>query len=392
MSKEEVIRKFPGKRISPFDGMAITAEVWAEAHEYHHSSQQVHALFSHGPGILIGLDVMASDPPDSSVYILPGIAMDALGQTIVLHEPVAYDLGHSYGFLHLLLAYDESRPQAGNKEPAGSMYICTQFSIEARAALPDTPYVELGRIWRQDRDTPIRDASNPELPVLNEIDLRFRQIVSAKLPQALSIGVSYVGGGANTRHAQGVGHLARFLRQSGLCHTWIDEGVAIDDNLNRYVLLYLVGQDRFQLGQDELKALYAYLQQGGTVFFESCRSNTIEGEPAADTSFADVLASFGLKTEVLPVDHRMLIEPFLFAAPPPGFETGGGGEIRVGEGVIWSTLDYGCLWRGVRRGQIAPRDETRATREEIRAAQEWGSNVIAYALARRRQSADGDGA
>lgn len=385
MSKEQVVRKFPGKRISPFDGMAVTAQVWAEAHEYHRSSQQVHALFSHGPGILIGLEVMASDPPDSAVYILPGLAMDALGQTIVLHEPVAYDLGHAYGFLHLILAYDESRPQADSKGPAGLRYVLSQFSIEARPALPDTPHVELARIWRQDRDAPIRDAANPELPAVNEIDLRFRQTVGTRLPQSVIIAVGYVGGGASSGHGQGARHLARHLRQSGLYQAWVDEGVAIDDDLGRYTLLYLVGQDRFQLSQDELKALYAYLQGGGTVLLESCRSGVTDSEPAADAAFADALASFGIKTGVLPVDHRMLVEPFLFAAPPPGFETSVGGQVQVGEGVIWSTLDYGCLWRGVRRGQIA-------SREEIRAAFEWGGNMVAYALARRQVAGAGGSA
>jgi hypothetical protein len=51
----------------------------------------------------------------------------------------------------------------------------------------------------------------------------------------------------------------------------------------------------------------------------------------------------------------------------------------VGEGVILSACDYGCLWQGERRGQAA-------SREEIRAAHEWGSNIIAYAAARRAQT------
>ena len=102
MNIEELLQRYPTKRIKPVDGMAVTSEVWEEAHEYHRQSQGCHALFSHGPGILAGLEVIASDPPDTSVYILPGIAIDPVGQTIVLPQPVAYDIGHEMeGLLYL---------------------------------------------------------------------------------------------------------------------------------------------------------------------------------------------------------------------------------------------------------------------------------------------------
>jgi hypothetical protein len=52
---EDLIQKFPTKRISPFDGMSVTADVWAEEHEYHRQRHQLHARFSHGAGILTGL-------------------------------------------------------------------------------------------------------------------------------------------------------------------------------------------------------------------------------------------------------------------------------------------------------------------------------------------------
>jgi hypothetical protein len=48
----------------------------------------------------------------------------------------------------------------------------------------------------------------------------------------------------------------------------------------------------------------------------------------------------------------------------------------MGQGVILSARDYGCLWQGARRGGPA-------SREEIRAALEWGSNVVAFAVKRR---------
>jgi hypothetical protein len=72
-----------------------------------------------------------------------------------------------------------------------------------------------------------------------------------------------------------------------------------------------------------------------------------------------------------------LTEPFLFGAPPPGYETQGKPEVLAADGVIFSTCEYGRLWQGERRGGVA-------SREEIRSAVEWGNNILTYALERHR--------
>jgi hypothetical protein len=59
MITEELLQMFPTKKIKSFDGMTITADVWEEAHEYHRQEQRLATLFSHGPGILTGLEVIA---------------------------------------------------------------------------------------------------------------------------------------------------------------------------------------------------------------------------------------------------------------------------------------------------------------------------------------------
>ena len=52
--------------------------------------------------------------------------------------------------------------------------------------------------------------------------------------------------------------------------------------------------------------------------------------------------------------------------------------MQAGEGVIFSMCDYGCLWQGARRDNLA-------SREEIRTAYEWGGNIVAYAVDRLRR-------
>ncbi len=89
MFTREVMGLFPRKRIRAVDGMAVTAEVWEEAHEYHRNVGQLHAVLQHGAGIVTGFDVIASEPADNSVYIMPGLAIDAIGNPIFAPEPRA---------------------------------------------------------------------------------------------------------------------------------------------------------------------------------------------------------------------------------------------------------------------------------------------------------------
>ncbi|HSJ58904.1 MAG TPA: DUF4159 domain-containing protein [Anaerolineae bacterium] len=370
----DLLHELPIKRIKPADGMAVTAQVWEEAHEYHRQWQRSHDLYAHGARIVTGLEVIASDPPDSSLYVLPGIALDPLGQTIVVPEPVAYDVGQAQGQLYLLLTYEESPPTAGGEGEDGPLYIYGRFGLQAMPALDGAPSVELARVRRQSRQSVLLNARDAVHPGPNEIDLRFRPEVVRPGQKMISVAVSYVGRSIGEKHSQGVDHLARALRHAGgrVC---VDNLVLLAPGLEAYTLLYLVGNGEFQLSRDEMNALYAYVHGGGTLFFESCRRGVKGGEPPADGCFFDVLASMGMQVEAVPAGHRLLVDPHLFGAPPPGFETEGAPRVQIGDGIIVSQNDYGCLWQGERRGRPA-------TREEIRSAIEWGENIVAYALGR----------
>ncbi|HFD40884.1 MAG TPA: DUF4159 domain-containing protein [Anaerolineae bacterium] len=374
MNQSEIIQEFPTRRIKPFDGLAVTAAVWEEAHEYHRRLRRFHDLFSHRPGIVTGLEVIASDPPDQTVYIRPGIAVDPLGRTIVLTEPVAYDFGQEMeGLLYLLLSYGESQPRAEKgSDQQSPLYIHTEFTIHARPTLPDSPWVELARVRRQTRDAALLDAENPAHPGPNEIDPRFRRQAGADPQEIISLAVCHLGEGER-RHTAGADFVARALGRTGFLRAAVDEDIPLAEGLERYTLLYLVGRGTWQLSRDEMNALYAYLQGGGTVLLESCGPESA----AADAAFADLLAAFGFQLADLPPGHPLLTTPYLFAAPPKGAaEEGEGPAIQIGQGVIWSRRDYGCLWQGA--------VEPAPSREAIRAGLEWGCNVVTYAYERRR--------
>src|SRR5215217_7485196 len=102
MLTRDILSVFPNKRIRAIDGMAVTADVWEEAHDYHRQLNRLHTVLHHGPGIVTGLEVIASEPADNSVYLLPGLAVDSIGQTILVPEPRAYSLGNAEGLLYLI--------------------------------------------------------------------------------------------------------------------------------------------------------------------------------------------------------------------------------------------------------------------------------------------------
>ncbi|NLF00715.1 MAG: DUF4159 domain-containing protein, partial [Anaerolineales bacterium] len=326
--------------------------------------------------------VIASDPPDSAVYIQPGIAVDAQGQTIVVTEPISYDVGRGVeGLLYLLLSYGEGRPRAEAGQAEGPLYVEAGFGVEALPNWPDGPYVELARVRRQNREAVVRNASDHDHPALDEIDLRFRIEAGVQQRTAVSMAVSYAApGDRQEAHWQGAKQLARAYTLTHPARRLnMDDAVPLTSGLAAYTLVYLVGQNAFQLTRPHMEALYSYIQGGGTVLIESCRRDAASGNPAADESFTSLLADLGVKLAELPQGHPLLTEPFLFGAPPPGFETEGAPAVMVADGVILSTCDYGCLWQGDRRNGAA-------TREAIRTAHEWGSNIVAYAIARREQT------
>lgn len=374
MLTREVLSLFPSKRIRAIDGMAVTAEVWEEAHDYHRQLNRLHTVLHHGAGIVSGLEVIASDPADSSVYLLPGLAVDSIGQTIIVPEPRAYDLGNAEGRLYLIVTYNESRPQSNGSrvQEDAPLYIQSQYSLEAVSELPPTPHVELARIWRRDGTAPITVAKVPDHPRANEIDLRFRRAIGHSDKPTVSVGVISLRGTDGARHGEGMANLAKSIRLSGIGDVWVDRGVPLAGDLSNYDLLYVVGRDHVQLNNDEMTALYNYWQAGGVIFYESCRRNQQVGDPPADNTFIGLVHAFGLTLTPMESGHGIYTAKYLFAQPPLGFETQGSPQMRVADGVVMSNADYGCLWRGERRGRPAQRGE-------IRDAQEWGANLIFWA-------------
>ena len=379
MTNSNGLPPLPTRRIKAMDGMAVTADVWEEAHQYHYQHQTLHARYGHGAGVLGGLEVVASDPADTAVYVRPGVAIDAAGQIIVLAEALSYDIsGANEGPLYLLLTYSESlpRPQNGPMTEGAPMFVHTEFGIDAVTSLPKGPYVELARLRRSKRGAVVHNARSAAAPGIDELDLRFRRQAGLSFSAPAGLAVVQLGGRSD-KHARGAAHLAQALRAGGR-PVWVDDNVPLNQGLSAYTLVYLVAYNSFTLSAAEMNALYAYIQGGGTVLAESCRRDG-PAAAAADGALTDLFSSLGLRLEELTAGHDLLTTPALFANAPAGFETDSSAAVRVAPGLIYSTADYGCLWQGERRSGAAGR-------EAIRSAHEFGGNILALAEARRQKA------
>jgi hypothetical protein len=378
--QEELFKTFPSRKIKAVDGMLVTAETWEEAHEYQRHYQRYATLLGQGAGILTGLEVMASDPPDNSVYLLPGIAVDQTGQIIVVPKATSYQLGRTAeGPLYLCLNYEESEAQPDPHQNVdyneGPLFIRVSFSLTTRSVRPDRQGVELARIKRSSRNASIHAAKEAAHPGLDELDLRFRSKIGFQSKQVIKMAVCYLGQPEPDRaHLQGVNMLAQHCGPLANLQVCVDMNVPFGPELQGYDLLYLVGLNGFTLTAELVNGVRNFWQGQGTILIESCRPSA--GPSPADPPLRDLVSRLNLSLAELPFDHSVLLKPFLFGSPPAGFESQESSRLLAAERLLFSTCDYGRLWQRQRR-------HGPASREEIRAALEWGANLLTYALERQ---------
>ncbi len=366
-----LLEKLIEGRIEARDGMHVDAKIWQTAHNYHRYQQQAHALFGHGTGIVAGLEILADEDPRSRmVWIQPGIAVSPTGQTIVLEEKTSYTIkADQKDLVYLFLIGKEGEPNKDYIAQDGSAFKSTLGLDKADVENG----VELARFRLKDSGVEIRDAKNPDQPDYSEIDLRFRQIVGAISRETVSIAIKYIGQTTDASlppYRDKIGQLTRALNHISNHRICIDEIYSLT-SLSPYTLLYLIEQgDKVKLDQNELDALKTHLQKGGTLFVESYQPMTNKR-----SAFADIFEKIEVSIQEISTRHPLLIEPFFFSRPPAGDAQGG---VFVDEGVIFSTCDYGRLWQ-----REMSRNGGVLSRETLRAALEWGANIVTYAAHRQ---------
>ena len=110
------------ERLQIADGLLMTAQRWKSAHDYHRQRQNFHHQSLHQPGVVCGLgvsvipapmDVAAQYRDGRWLQVQPGIAIDLLGNPIIVPQPEPFRIqsqpppGQSL-VLYLVVSYVDS--------------------------------------------------------------------------------------------------------------------------------------------------------------------------------------------------------------------------------------------------------------------------------------------
>jgi hypothetical protein len=394
------IKKFQLKRVNPFQGLVIDADTWQDAHNYHRDQQRLHILAFHDTGIVSGLDVTAGSPPDYSVNINAGMAIDPDGNVIIMPQNQHYRLQtpNEKGTIYLIIQFREI-PGEPFQPPEGGQptRILEAFRIQEREFLPSEPYVELARIDFDPAQSAIRNAGNNLKPSVNEIDLRYRKnarqtapaaaaAAPASLPvpppvtaapvsrETIYIGHVILGEGAGDLHVNGLKNAVREYNRRSSYAVVLEDQVNMNKPLKRYSLLYFTGNGRFELSPEQQSALKNFIQSGGVILGDGCShpSGGTEARGAKEfgLAFNRWAGKLDCKLEIVKRDHPLLAADYVFSEVPAGCEPA---ILLEGGNMICNSSDYGCAWAGGYEEKPLPR-------EAIRSAFEIGSNIISYAL------------
>jgi len=185
----------PFERLQASDGLLIDAERWRRAHDYHRQRQNTHYQSLNQPGIVCGLGIRVIPAPPTVaaqyrdgrwVQIQPGIAIDLVGNLIVVPKTIDYRLatevaGSEPVMVYLVVKYvdpDELRRDGRNE------IVQEEFRVDEKSNPPVATEVEICRILLQSGPTSITQPGDVFFPGYDNIDLRYRTQAQAR-PQAI---------------------------------------------------------------------------------------------------------------------------------------------------------------------------------------------------------------
>lgn len=392
MALHRIVPDHPITGILPFDKLAIDAEIWHEAHQHHHLHRQLHAAMAHRPGIVWGLEVVAT--PAGNIAVAPGIAINDQGQTVVLWEPVALTPPNENGQMYVTLSFlrtldsNSAVPVDGGTE---HYRLVEGHELKLETELPPSAHLELASYFRSGVGSTIRNALNPLDPAEDELNLLHRRLAFPHCYGDITVGELWcVPVDKPAAWKPNRAGLVTLLREGNGRGFHLDFSAPLDLRENATprsgermpALLYMAGNQRFHpLEGLALERLRRFLGGGRLLFGEAENSGS-----AFAKSFHSLAASLGAHLRPVQKGDALLMAHHVFAAPPSGQQENGELFADFKAGVLFSTFNYGAAWQG----DIAPADGGQAVdnataRERIRQAQEFGLNVLALAVDRRRR-------
>lgn len=374
MNMEE-LASFSLQRVTAYDGLAIDAATWTDAHKYHQSVQQLHLRALHGWGIVSGLHVVPVDPPTRGVIVQAGVALDADGNLIRVPQPVRIALPQpASGVACVVLRFSETPIDPGNGTPPSR--VNENFTLLVGEPPLRPTDIEVARIQMTGTAAPVTAAPNEWAPGPYQIDERFRRQLREVGVDTLTIGqLALAEETAPSKYHQGLANLARELRLTAPFLVRHMGEVRIEQAVGQCDLLYFSGAGAPRLSPREGAQLLAFLRGGGILFAEPSTQQEAERQESGRfvASFQRLLADLKHDLEPIGADHPLFSARHIFGAAPEGL--GGSAPVLARDNVFLSANDYGGCWQGGLPGKPLGR-------ETIRAAMEFGVNVAWFAATR----------
>lgn len=369
----------PFERLNATDGLLINAQRWQKVQEYHRQRQNFHYQALHQPGIVCGLGVKLitadSQVPQAykngkGIQVQPGIAIDLHGNPIIVPQKQNLQIDkrpQSEAFTAYIVV--EYRDPLDLDVSSTQETLQEKFRFDVKVRPPNDLEIEICRIiFPAEREIKIGLANNVLRPGYNNLDFRYRQLATLRPQETIKV--------AQLRHSdrsygENFTNLDYLLKAVNGLYPQLqpDPSVGLvaitNPKLPEYDLLYLTGQNYTIDDPKEIAALQQYLAAGGILL--------IDGLPGANNfqaSAKELTEKLGYNLKPLSKTNNLRRQPFLFAALPPSLNKQPL-QIMCDRGVIMVDGNLASLW-GLDEGLSL-------TREQIRAGQELGINILHYA-------------
>jgi hypothetical protein len=287
---------FPPPKTQPFerlqvqDGLLMNAERWRRAHEYHRQRQNVHYQSLNQPGIVCDLGVRLIPAPTevSAQYrdgrwlqIQPGLAIDLLGNIIVVPEPIDYRITtevatEEAAIVYLVVSYVDPEKLRRKEQRE---FVQETFRIDEKPSPPSELEVELCRIFLTKDTVQLENPTDVFFPQQNALDLRYRTQAKSRSQAVVSIAQI----NSHLPNLKTYSNLSYLLQSVAALYPAFEGADKVGQltmqseekfKLENYDLLYLSYQPSQSLKVLQWDAITQYIESGGVLLVEISTEGT----------------------------------------------------------------------------------------------------------------------
>ncbi len=291
----------PLERIQVQDGLLMNAERWRRAHDYHHKRQNVHYQSLNQPGIVCGLGVRVIPSPtevaaqyrdERWLQVQPGIAIDLVGNPIVVPEPIPYRIASekpSQDSLIVYLVVSYVDPEKLRRKEQREI-VQETFRLDEKISPPGELEVELCRIILSSDAVKLENPTDVFFPAFNNIDLRYRNQARSRPQAVVTIAQVNLSQQADPQSFSNLSYLLQSVAALYPALEGADEVGQVDlqpgekgekTKLPDYDLLFLKYQPSQSPREGQWEILRQYLESGGVLLVEASTEGTAMKELTA---------------------------------------------------------------------------------------------------------------